>query len=80
MFRAFLREKVRLKTFSKLFFSKIGQDHTLWSWGAMINEGKDNIYIFEESSIRTKQEITDTQLLIDEFWTGITSTGVSHSL
>ena len=35
MFRAFLRAKVRFKTFSKLFFSIIGQDHTLWSWGKL---------------------------------------------
>ena len=55
-----------------------GQDHTLWSWGSMMHDGEDEIYIYTETVERTNTVITDTQTLIDEFWNGITSTEVSH--
>ena len=79
MSRASLREKVRLHSiFSNQLFSIIGQDHTLWSWGSMMHDGEDEIYIYTETVERTNTVITDTQTLIDEFWNGITSTEVSH--
>ena len=79
MSRASLREKVRLHSiFSNQLFSIIGQDHTLWSWGSMMHDGEDEIYIYTETVDRTLIEINETQEKIDEFWNGITSTEVSH--
>ena len=61
-------------------FLIIGQDHTLWSWGELMHTGEDEIYILNVSVEETQRTIERTQIVIDEFWNGITSTEVSHQL
>lgn len=57
-----------------------GQDHTLWDWSMINSDGADKIVFYRSRVEDAEEEIKDVQDLIDDFWTGMTSTEVTNQL
>ena len=74
------RAKVSILIYLSNHSSLIGQDHTLWSWGAMDHEGKEEIRISYENEQAQTSAIDLLTDNIENFWNGMTATGKTHQL
>jgi hypothetical protein len=55
-----------------------GQDHTLWDWHMVVDGSGSKVIFYESKTEETAREIDSLQDLIDDFWTGMTSTTISN--